>query len=132
MIILDTHAWIWHVQGDKRLKPGTQKIIQGHEYLGIGVSAISLWEVAKAVEYGGLNLPVPVEDWLHTAVSYPGAQVLPLTVHIATESTQLPGHFHNDPADQIIVATARVHDCALITYDSKILKYKHVKLIKPI
>ncbi len=129
MIILDTHTWIWHVQGDMRLKPETQRIIQDHESRGIGVSAISLWEVAKAVEHGGLNLPVSVEDWLTAAVSYPGIQVLQLTPRIAAESTQLPGDFHKDPADQIIVATARIHDCLLITYDSKILKYEHVKLL---
>jgi len=57
-----------------------------------------------------------------------GISLLPLSPKIIAESIKLPGSFHNDPADQIIVATARVYDCALVTYDSKILNYKHVKL----
>jgi PIN domain nuclease of toxin-antitoxin system len=56
--------------------------------------------------------------------------LLPLTPRIAVESTQLPGSFHRDPADQIIVATARVYDCSLLTADGKILDYPHVKLLK--
>ena len=129
MIILDTHAWIWHVQGDKRLKADYAKMIQQYEAIGLGVSAISLWEVVKAVEYGRLSFPVPVEDWLKTALAYPGITLLPLTAQIAVESTNLPDNFHKDPADQIIVATARIYNCLIVTYDAKILNYKHIKLL---
>jgi len=52
-----------------------------------------------------------------------------LTPSIAVESTRLPQPFHKDPADQIIVATARVHNCALATADEKILKYSHVQTV---
>lgn len=126
MIILDTHVWIWHVQGDTRLKTETSEIIQQNEPIGLGISAISLWEVAKAVKLGRLALPIDVDDWLAQAIAYPGIQLLPLSSQIAVESTRLPGKFHKDPADQIIVATARVYDCPLLTYDSKILNYPHV------
>ncbi len=129
MIILDTHIWIWHVQGDKSLTVDYAKIIRQFEPIGIGISAISLWEVAKAVEHGKLSLPVPVEDWLKMALAYPGVQLLPLTPQIAAESTNLPDNLHKDPADQIIVATARIYNFSLVTYDAKILNYKHVKLL---
>lgn len=129
MIILDTHVLIWHVQGDKRLTPDRAAIVRQYESIGLGISAISLWEIAKAVEHGGLSLPVPVEDWLDAALAYPGIRLLPLTARIAAESTNLPDGFHKDPADQIIVATARVYDCPLVTYDAKILNYKHVELL---
>jgi PIN domain nuclease of toxin-antitoxin system len=67
---------------------------------------------------------------METALNYPGVQLLDLTPQIAIESTQLPGNFHRDPADQIIVASARIHDCPLLTVDDKILNYPHVKLVE--
>ena len=129
MIILDSHTWIWHVQGDKRLSADYAKIINRYEPIGLGVSMISLWEIAKAVESGGLTFPISVEDWLNQALAYLGIKRLPLTPRIVVESTQLPGTFHKDPADQIIVATARVYNCPLVTSDTKILNYKHVRLL---
>ena len=129
MIILDTHIWVWWVQSDKRLSSKHSAVIKENEFDGLGVSAFSLWEVALATRLNRLLLPLPVEDWLTRALAYPNVQLLPLTSRIAVESTQLPGDFHKDPADQIIVATSRVYDCPLMTYDDKILKYPHVKLL---
>lgn len=84
--------------------------------------------MAKLVELGRLKLNVSVEEWISEALNYPGVRLLDLTPKIVIESTQLPGTFHRDPADQIIVATARVHDIALVTADGKIRNYEHVKL----
>jgi PIN domain nuclease of toxin-antitoxin system len=128
MIILDTHIWIWNVQGDSRLRAEHKELIQEHEAGRIGISSISLWEVAKAVELGRLTLPVPIEDWFEFALRAPGIEILPLSPKIAVASTQLPGAFHKDPFDQLIVATARVYDAPLLTADLTILKYPHVKL----
>jgi PIN domain nuclease of toxin-antitoxin system len=64
---------------------------------------------------------------MEQALGYPGIQLLEFTPRIAIESTELPGEFHRDPADQIIVATARVHNLPLLTLDAQILKYPHVK-----
>ena len=93
----------------------------------MGISAISCWEVAKLVEKGRLVLPCPIADWLENALAYPGITLLPLTPEIAVESTTLPRSFHKDPADQIIVATARIHDCLLVTADQEILDYPHAR-----
>jgi PIN domain nuclease of toxin-antitoxin system len=127
MIILDTHIWIWWVHGNTLLPPDYREYIEQQE-AGIGISAISCWEVAKLVERGRLDLPYPVSDWIDLALIYPGVQLLPLSPRIAVESTQLPGVFHRDPADQIIVATARVYDCPLVTVDMNIRAYPHVRL----
>ena len=126
MIVLDTHAWIWWVDGDERLTLAQRDVIAAEEGSLIGVSAISCWEVAKLVELGRLALSCSLEEWLDQALSYPGVQLIALTPEIAIESTRLPGDFHRDPADQIIVATARVYGCSLVTSDEKILKYPHV------
>nr|WP_315871017.1 type II toxin-antitoxin system VapC family toxin [Trichocoleus desertorum] len=74
-----------------------------------------------------MNLPCPVEEWFSQALAYPGIQFLELTPKICVESTQLPEDFHRDPADQIIVATARVYGFALVTMDNKILNCPHVQ-----
>ncbi len=129
MIILDTHTWIWHIQGDQKLTADYTKVIRQYESIGIGVSAISLWEIAKAVELGRLLLPVPIEDWFSIALTYPGVTLLPLTPQFAVESTRLPGAFHKDPSDQIIVATARIYNYPLVTFDAKILGYPDVRLL---
>jgi PIN domain nuclease of toxin-antitoxin system len=127
--VLDTHIWVWWVHSDAQL-PNNQRIyLQTHEAQGLGVSIISCWEVAKLVEYNRLKLPCPVADWLDQALVYPGIRLLDLTPRIVVESTQLPGTFHRDPADQMIVASARVHKCALMTVDAKILAYPHVQKV---
>ncbi len=128
MIVLDTHVWVWWVHDDAQLPENYRVYIQAHEADGLGVSIISCWEVAKLVEYQRLKLPIPVEEWLDQALAYPGIQLLDLTPRIVVESTQLPGAFHRDPADQMIVATARVYDSPLVTLDDKIRAYPHVQL----
>lgn len=128
MIILDTHVWVWWAHDDVQLPEKHRAYIQTHEADGLGVSIISCWEVAKLVEYKRLTLPMPVAEWLDQALTYPGVQLLDLTPRIVVESTQLPGAFHRDPADQIIVATARVYDCPLVTLDNKLHSYPHVQL----
>ena len=129
MILLDTHIWVWWVHGDKRLNIHLADRLGRAENQGLGVSVISCWEVAKLVEHGRLELPCPVPEWFEQALNYPGVRLLELTPEIAFESTCLPGDFHRDPADQIIVATARTHKIPLATADTKILAYSHVETL---
>jgi PIN domain nuclease of toxin-antitoxin system len=127
VIVLDTHIWIWWVDGDERLSDKHTELIESDENAVIGVSAISCWETAKLVELGRLELTIPIDQWVEGALAYPGVVLLPLSPRIAVDSTQLPGIFHRDPADQIIVATARLHDCQLLTADDRIRNYAHVE-----
>ena len=129
-MLIDTHIWVWLVSGDARLKPEYRTAISMQQPTGIFVSIISVWEVAKLVEYGKLSLSIAVSDWLKAAESYAGLRVLPLTSDIVIDSTTLPGEFHKDPADQLIDATARVLGLKLMTMDAKILAYPHVDAIK--
>jgi len=127
LILLDTHIWIWWVNGSNELSQDHLDLLLNHESTGLGVSVISCWEVAKLVERKRLVLTTPMDSWLDTALTYPGITLFDLTPKIAVESTQLPPGFHRDPADQMIVATARVFDIPLLTADSLISSYPHVK-----
>jgi len=131
MTVLDTHIWVWWVNGSTELSTGKRQTLASRQSDGLGVSVISCWEIAKLVEKGRLALSVPVGRWIDQALAYPGICLLPLDPNIAVASTQLPSPFHNDPADQIITATAREMDCPLATDDGKILAYPHVKLVWP-
>ncbi len=129
MIVIDTHIWVWWVHNPSLLTPRQREALEAHEQDVIGVSAISCWEIAKLVERRRLVLPEPLEKWFVDALGYPGIVLLPLSPEVAVESTRLPGSFHRDPADQIIVATARVYQCPLVTSDERIRQYPHVKTI---
>ena len=128
MIVLDTHIWVWWVQGDSRLTQQHQNLLQAYQTSGLGVSLYSCWEVAKLVEYGRLILPCSLEEWFAMALAYPGIQLMNLTLPIVIESTRLIG-FHKDPADQLIVSTARVLGLPVLTADQKILNYSGVKTL---
>ena len=130
MIVLDTHIWVWWIQGDPRLTAVQLRTIQEQEADVLGVSAISCWEIAKLVERGRLQFSIPLETWFEKALNYPGVQLLAITPEIAIASTRLPGEFHRDPADQLIVATARVYGCPLISSDARIVGYPHVKTVQ--
>jgi len=127
MIVLDTHVWVWWVDGGGQLPPVYQALLRAEAAKGLGVSAISCWEVAKLVERGRLQLTIPVEQWLALAL-LPPVVLLPLSPEVAVGSTRLPPPFHRDPADQIIVATARHYSCPLVTLDGLIRAYPHVQL----
>jgi PIN domain nuclease of toxin-antitoxin system len=128
VIVLDTHILIWWVNQSDRLRAGTLQRIES-ESDAVAVSAISLWEIAKLVQGGRLQLSIPIEDWIEQALAYPKVVVIPLSPAIVVDSTRLPPPFHKDPADELIVASARVLACPLITYDEKILNYPHVQLL---
>ena len=131
MIVLDTHIWVWWVNGSQELSTAKSQILTAHEANGLGISIISCWDVAKLVEKERLSLTMPVGQWIDLALAYPGIQLLPLDPKIAVASTQLPPSFHNDPADQIITSTAREMNIPIATDDKKILAYPHVKLAWP-
>lgn len=127
MIVLDTHIWIWWVHADSRLPPAMDSRIRSTPASQRFVSIISGWEVAKLVEHNRLTLPVAVSAWLDRASRPSIAQLVPLSLPVIVDATSLPAGFHRDPADQIIVATARMLGALLLTVDEKILRYEHVR-----
>jgi PIN domain nuclease of toxin-antitoxin system len=129
MIVLDTHIWIWWVSDNQRLRQAQRQAIADNVANRIGVSVISCWEVAKLVRGGRMQLTIGVSEWLDEALAYPGVELLGFTPEIAVEANNLPGDFHRDPADQILVATARVYQCPLVSSDGSIRSYPHVATV---
>ena len=130
MIVLDTHTLVWWVTGDSTLSKKAKAAI-AHEMADgeIVVSAISAWEIAMLVEREKLVLSMDVNSWLATVAAIEAVRFVPIDVEIATKSVDLPGEFHKDPADRMIVATARKFAAPLVTKDEKIRAYSHVKTI---
>jgi len=137
MLILDTHVWIWLVNGDEKIEEAgfLPEIKKAEKKNAIKVPAICAWEVAMLAAKNRITLSGSTLDWLNQALSGPGISLYPLTPAIAYESSNLPGNFHGDPADRMIVACARILNGKLLTLDGKILRYAengHVKLVEPI
>lgn len=126
--LLDTHAWVWWLVEDRRLsaraKSAIAKALVEHD---LWISLISVWEVAKKVEKKQLIFDRPLEQWLDEAMASQGLGVWELTRPILVESCQLPRPFHGDPADQILVATARRQGAVVVTNDQRIRRYGHVQ-----
>ena len=130
MIVIDTHTLLWWVSGDKSLSKAAEKII--NETLidnEIIISSISVWEISMLIEKGRLVLSMDIENWINEVSAIEGVRFMPVDNEIAIKSTKLPGEFHKDPADRIIVATARKLAVPLVTIDEKITTYLHVKTI---
>lgn len=125
MIVLDTHAWIWWVDNSPRLSQSVRDRIDTDA--DIRVCGISILEVATAASMGRLVLRPSTIQWL--AVAQTAVHIEPLTDVLCCASVVLPGDFHRDPADRLIVALARQLDVELVTADHKILAYKAVKTI---
>ncbi|MGF1588188.1 MAG: type II toxin-antitoxin system VapC family toxin [Pleurocapsa sp.] len=123
-ILLDTHTWIWLFQGSKELSKATVAMIDKAGSKGkVFISAISVWELSMLIAKGRISLSKPIHQWIEDSLSQPGVNLAPLIPKIAIESSFLPGKFHGDPADRIIVATARINNLILLTRDRKILEY---------
>lgn len=129
-ILLDTHVWIWwHMQPKKISKKVMSLLKAPTRYEELLLSAISPWEFCKLIEKGRLGISCDPEKWLQVALAMPKLRIISLTPHIALASTTLPGSFHDDPADQIIVASARDEQATILTKDERIRGYRHVKCL---
>ncbi len=133
-LLLDTHVLVWVMGGQHRRIPErvVERIERASRSGGVRVSAISTWEIAMLEAKGRLGLSRPVEEWLSEALRAPGCRMIDLTPAIAVASTRLPGEFVGDPADRIIVASARAAGAVLVTADRAIVEYAragHVRVL---
>lgn len=126
--LLDTHTWIWWNMRPKKLSKKVLNLIREEDaYEELLLSAISPWEFSKLLEKGRIGISSDPEEWIYKALDISKLRFVHLTPMIAFHSTVLPKPFHDDPADQIIVATARKENATILTKDKRILNYKHVQ-----
>jgi len=135
LLLLDTHCWLWAQLGlVQRLSRAALEAIRSAESDGnLRISVISIWELAMLEQRGRVALPMNVRTWVDQALSKAGIAVAPLTPEIMIESVHLPGEMHGDPADRMLVATARVQGATLLSKDEQLIRYsrqRHVKLLE--
>ena len=131
-LLLDTHIWLWWLLGQPELAPKERDALDALAAAGTppGLSAISLWEAQMLAAKGRLKIDVPLTHWLPTAVAAESVTLLPMDVAVILALDRLPAGFHGDPADRIIVATARTHGLPLATRDANIRRSRAVKVWK--
>ncbi len=128
--LLDTHTWIWWNMRPENLSKKVIDLIENEEgYDELLLSAISTWEFSKLIEKGRIGISANPEEWIYDALDIPKLRFVHLTPRIAYQSTVLPKPFHDDPADQIIVATAKEENAIILTKDKRIHEYRHIKSI---
>lgn len=126
--VLDTHVWIWWNMSPKKLSPTVESLLSTPEhYDELLLSAISIWEFSKLLEKKRIGISCNPEEWIAEALDMTKLRLVQLTPTIAYRSTSLPQPFNADPADQIIVATAREENATILTKDKTIWKYEHVR-----
>ena len=131
-LLLDTHIWLWWLTAESPLPVRQRHALDGLAAASkLGLAAISLWEAQMLHARGRLALPMPFADWLEAAADARMITTLPLDVPVVTALDGLPRRFHGDPADRLIVATARSHRLPLATMDASIRRSRVVPIWRP-
>jgi PIN domain nuclease of toxin-antitoxin system len=123
--LLDTGVWLRAVNEKQSIPKAILELLQTKEIYG--VAAISLWEIGKKVQLGKLPLPKDLTGWFSDALA-PNIELLGLTADIVTDAMSLPEFPNRDPADELIVATARMNKLTLLTTDTKLKNYPHAQV----
>ena len=125
-LLLDTHVWIWAEEAPEHLGRRARVVLEDATN-GVAISAMAAMEIARLVFLRRLQLREPALGWIADSIRSLGAAEFDVTSEIAAEAYALPGSFHRDPVDRVLVATARLHGLTLLTADDSILRYPHVK-----
>jgi len=123
--LLDTHYWLWLQTGNSQQinAEAREDLLKLQLSKRLYLSAVSVWEVARLVADGDIELGMSIDRFVREATIDGGLSLLPLTTQILIESTRLPGDIHRDPSDRLLVATAREHGLTLVTRDKPLLRY---------
>ena len=130
-LLLDTHVWIWSQESPEKFGRRARALLEDTAN-GIAISAMAAMEIARLVFLRRVHLAGSASAWIADSMRSLSAQALDVTPQIASEAYELPGNFHKDPVDRILVATARLHDLTLFTADDLILRYAHAKSISAV
>ena len=120
--------WVWALEEPEKIGSKARSILQDLDNVRL-LSAISALEIARLIYFGKLHFSRPLSDWLHASMRALMATAIDLTPAVAVEAYSLPGQLHQDPADRILVASARLSSAILVTADKRLLNYKHVRTL---
>jgi PIN domain nuclease of toxin-antitoxin system len=125
VLLLDTHVWIWVVDGDARRigRRARQLIARAERDRDVGISPVSVFEVSALDVTGRLRLARPAEQWIRESLDHPAIRLAELTAAVAVDAGRIPREALADPVDRLLVATARQADATLLTADARILEY---------
>ena len=127
IVLLDTHVWVWAVDGGSRLGPKARRRLaratSGATADGLSVSAVSVFEIAALHTAGRLRFDRSVERWVRESIEKGGLRVLDVDTDISVEAGLIPAAALGDPIDRWLVATAREHNQQLVTADRRLLDY---------
>lgn len=126
--LLDTHVWIWTQEQPDAIGSSARALLETTAD-DLCVSAVSSLEIARLVSGGLLTLQGTVDRWVRAALNSIEARSIDIDHSVAIDAYKLPGRFHKDPADRLLVATARLHDLMLVTADERILAYRSVRTL---
>ena len=129
MILLDTHAWIWHLSDPSQLSAAARAAIDdARRDLAVHVSSISVWELFMLTKKGRLHLAIAPEAFLHRAERLSYVRFAAVDNGVARRSVQLPD-IHGDPADRLILATAQQLGCPVVSKDRRFPAYPDAEVI---
>jgi PIN domain nuclease of toxin-antitoxin system len=128
--LLDTHILLWWFEDGKRLSRAQTRLVRRRDpKRPLLVSDISLWEIATLVSLGRVRLRLPLRDWLERATAPPLVRRVGISPAIAAELALLPDDLHRDPADRLLLATARVLGARLVTQDRRLASAGIVEIL---
>jgi PIN domain nuclease of toxin-antitoxin system len=127
--LFDTNAWIRAIERPDELTSSANAVLLNPASAPFGLSAISIYEIGQKARKGKLGLAIPIDRWLSIALRPALVQVIPIDADIARGANDLPGNFHGDPADRLIVATARKFGLTILTSDRQIRDYTGAQTI---
>ena len=127
-LLLDTHVWVWSQEDPERIGKRARRRLEdtGEDLF---VATISSLEIARLIHVGLLEFEGKLDRWVEVSLDVLRCGSLELSHAVAVAAYQLPGAFHKDPADRILVATARVHGLTLVTADQRLLDYRPVRTL---
>ncbi|MDE0220172.1 MAG: type II toxin-antitoxin system VapC family toxin [Spirochaetaceae bacterium] len=129
MILLDTHAWIWHLSDPSQLSAAARVAIDdARRDLAVHVSSISVWELFMLTKKSRLQLAIAPEAFLHRAERLSYVRFAAVDNGVARRSVQLPD-IHGDPADRLILATAQQLGCPVVSKDRRLSDYPDAEII---
>jgi len=122
LLILDTHIWVWWMQGAKQLPRNIRRLIdEGQE--PVAISSVSIYEAVLQMQRGRLVVDLPLDEWIFNATTAANIAILALAAEIAARAGVLPLH-HGDPLDRIIIASTVQHDAMLASVDAQFPAYE--------